>query len=104
MASAAYQQNYPQQQQYQQPQETDPQPNNDQPVYIDTQHDDMIHDAQLDYYGCKLATCSSGKYFLETKAKTNNDQTAQSESSMCQTEATPRVSQSKTKKPDQSGQ
>jgi len=33
-----------------------------QPLYtIDTQHDDMIHDAQLDYYGCKLATCSSGK-------------------------------------------
>ncbi len=31
------------------------------PIYIDTQHDDMIHDAQLDYYGCKLATSSSGK-------------------------------------------
>jgi protein transport protein SEC13 len=31
------------------------------PIYIDTQHDDMVHDAQLDYYGCKLATCSSGK-------------------------------------------
>ena len=30
------------------------------PIYIDTQHDDMIHDAQLDYYGTKLATGSSG--------------------------------------------
>lgn len=28
---------------------------------IDTQHDDMIHDAQLDYYGKKLATCSSDR-------------------------------------------
>ena len=62
MASAAYEQSYPQQQQYQQVQEsTAPEPKNDEPVYIDTQHDDMIHDAQLDYYGCKLATCSSGK-------------------------------------------
>ena len=34
---------------------------NDGPIYIDTQHDDMVHDAQLDYYGCKLATSSSGK-------------------------------------------
>ena len=32
------------------------------PLYIDTQHDDMVHDAQLDYYGCKLATSSSGEY------------------------------------------
>ena len=32
------------------------------PLYIDTQHDDMVHDAQLDYYGCKLATSSSGKW------------------------------------------
>jgi hypothetical protein len=31
------------------------------PLYIDTQHDDMVHDAQLDYYGCKLATSSSGE-------------------------------------------
>jgi hypothetical protein len=30
------------------------------PVLIDTQHEDLVHDAQLDYYGCKLATCSSG--------------------------------------------
>ena len=28
---------------------------------IDTQHEDMIHDAQLDYYGRRLATCSSDK-------------------------------------------
>lgn len=31
------------------------------PLYIDTQHDDMVHDAQLDHYGCKLATSSSGE-------------------------------------------
>lgn len=28
---------------------------------IDTAHEDMIHDAQMDYYGTKLATCSSDK-------------------------------------------
>ncbi|XP_045166697.1 protein SEC13 homolog [Mercenaria mercenaria] len=28
---------------------------------IDTAHEDMIHDAQLDYYGTKLATCSSDR-------------------------------------------
>ncbi|PAA78952.1 hypothetical protein BOX15_Mlig022865g2, partial [Macrostomum lignano] len=28
---------------------------------VDTAHDDMIHDAQLDYYGTRLATCSSDK-------------------------------------------
>lgn len=28
---------------------------------IDTQHDDMIHDAQMDYYGKRLATCSSDR-------------------------------------------
>ena len=33
------------------------------PLSIDTQHDDMVHDAQLDYYGVKLATCSSGTGF-----------------------------------------
>ena len=77
MASAAYQQSYPgqPQQQYQQPQQQEVPapaqqqqqqlPSNDQPVYIDTQHEDMIHDAQLDYYGCKLATCSSGKYNMK---------------------------------------
>ena len=31
-------------------------------IYVDTQHDDMVHDAQLDYYGTKLATGSSGKF------------------------------------------
>lgn len=67
MATAAYQQNYgghshAQQQQAEQQQEVaQPCPNNDEPVYIDTQHEDMIHDAQLDYYGCKLATCSSDR-------------------------------------------
>lgn len=30
-------------------------------VSVDTQHDDMVHDAQLDYYGRKLATCSSDR-------------------------------------------
>ncbi|KAJ2499185.1 GTPase-activating protein S13 [Coemansia sp. RSA 1972] len=28
-------------------------------LQFDTQHEDMIHDAQLDYYGKRLATCSS---------------------------------------------
>ena len=28
---------------------------------IDSQHTDMIHDAQLDYYGRRLATCSSDR-------------------------------------------
>lgn len=28
---------------------------------VETQHEDMIHDAQLDYYGKRLATCSSDK-------------------------------------------
>ncbi|CAH1784700.1 unnamed protein product [Owenia fusiformis] len=28
---------------------------------IDTGHEDMIHDAQMDYYGVKLATCSSDR-------------------------------------------
>lgn len=32
-----------------------------QPIYVDTQHDDMVHDAQLDYYGTKLATSSSDR-------------------------------------------
>ena len=31
------------------------------PIYVDTQHEDLVHDAQLDYYGCKLATSSSGR-------------------------------------------
>merc|ERR1712086_443777 len=28
---------------------------------LETQHEDMIHDAQLDYYGKRLATCSSDR-------------------------------------------
>jgi protein transport protein SEC13 len=31
------------------------------PIYIDTQHEDLVHDAQMDYYGAKLATCSSDR-------------------------------------------
>lgn len=31
------------------------------PVPIETAHEDMIHDAQLDYYGKRLATCSSDR-------------------------------------------
>ncbi|CEH17554.1 wd40 repeat-like protein [Ceraceosorus bombacis] len=31
------------------------------PRTIETLHEDMIHDAQLDYYGRKLATCSSDR-------------------------------------------
>ena len=34
------------------------------PIYVDTQHVDLVHDAQLDYYGCKLATCSSGEIIM----------------------------------------
>jgi len=30
-------------------------------IYVDTQHEDLVHDAQLDYYGCRLATCSSDR-------------------------------------------
>ncbi|KAI6099059.1 WD40-repeat-containing domain protein [Pisolithus croceorrhizus] len=30
-------------------------------VPVETAHDDMIHDAQLDYYGKRLATCSSDR-------------------------------------------
>ena len=28
---------------------------------VDTTHEDMVHDAQMDFYGTKLATCSSDK-------------------------------------------
>lgn len=28
---------------------------------VDTSHDDMIHDAQMDFYGTRLATCSSDR-------------------------------------------
>ncbi|KAL3764330.1 hypothetical protein ACHAW5_003466 [Stephanodiscus triporus] len=30
-------------------------------IYVDTQHDDVVHDARLDYYGTKLATGSSDR-------------------------------------------
>jgi protein transport protein SEC13 len=30
-------------------------------VRTQTAHEDLIHDAQLDYYGLKLATCSSDR-------------------------------------------
>ncbi|KAH9974141.1 WD40 repeat-like protein [Lactifluus volemus] len=33
----------------------------DNPIPIETAHEDMIHDAQLDYYGKRLATCSSDR-------------------------------------------
>jgi hypothetical protein len=56
------------QQTQQQPQQPAVDQSKQQPIHVDTQHDDMVHDAQLDYYGTKLATSSSGKYyFLRTK-------------------------------------
>lgn len=54
MASAS---TMPAQQQLEQPASASHQP----PISIDTQHDDMVHDVQLDYYGCKMATCSSDR-------------------------------------------
>lgn len=33
----------------------------DKPKNIETHHEDMIHDAQLDFYGKRLATCSSDR-------------------------------------------
>jgi hypothetical protein len=30
---------------------------------IDTGHEDLIHCAEVDYYGLRLATCSSGEFF-----------------------------------------
>ena len=35
--------------------------NSPEMLTVDTQHEDLVHDAQLDYYGCKLATSSSGE-------------------------------------------
>merc|ERR1711920_652602 len=49
--------------------------NSDTPIYIDTQHNDMIHDAQLDYYGCKLATCSSDRTIKIFQVSSNNTNT-----------------------------
>lgn len=65
------QQGYGAQTQYQMPQQQTQQPQQQPavvapvedkmaPIYVDTQHDDMVHDAQLDFYGTKLATSSSG--------------------------------------------
>jgi len=28
---------------------------------VDTNHEDIIHDSQMDYYGIQLATCSSDR-------------------------------------------
>lgn len=36
-------------------------PATEAPRNIETHHEDMIHDAQLDYYGRRLATCSSDR-------------------------------------------
>ena len=36
--------------------------NNNATIYIDTQHEALVHDSQMDFYGSKLATCSSGMY------------------------------------------
>jgi len=38
-----------------------PSANASESVPIETAHEDMIHDAQLDYYGKRLATCSSDR-------------------------------------------
>ncbi|KAM3568696.1 hypothetical protein VYU27_009186 [Nannochloropsis oceanica] len=45
-------------------------------VSLDTQHEDMVHDAQLDYYGKKLATCSSDRTIKIFEV--NNDHTSSS--------------------------
>jgi len=52
------------------------------PIYVDTQHDDMIHDAQMDYYGTKLATSSSDRTVkiydvVQTQTDTNVPGTTQ---------------------------
>ncbi|GAC72365.1 vesicle coat complex COPII, subunit SEC13 [Moesziomyces antarcticus T-34] len=33
----------------------------ERPKNVETQHEDMVHDAQLDFYGKRLATCSSDR-------------------------------------------
>jgi len=46
--------------------------------FVDTKHEGMIHDAQYDYYGRKLATCSSDgtiQIFDVTKDATTNGET-----------------------------
>jgi len=42
---------------------------------FDTQHEDMIHDAQLDYYSKKLATCSSDRTIKIFEVGENNTNT-----------------------------
>jgi len=41
---------------------------------VDTNHRDMIHDAQMDYYGTKLATCSSDRVVKLFEVKPNGQQ------------------------------
>jgi protein transport protein SEC13 len=41
-------------------------------VVVDTQHDDMIHDVQFDYYGKRAATCSSDKTIKIIEVGDNN--------------------------------
>jgi len=42
-------------------------------VAVDTRHSDMIHDAQFDYYGKRVATCSSDKTIkVHNVSDTNN--------------------------------
>eukprot|EP00033_Pygsuia_biforma_P002324 GCRY01002572.1.p1 GENE.GCRY01002572.1~~GCRY01002572.1.p1 ORF type:complete len:354 (+),score=38.76 GCRY01002572.1:142-1062(+) len=42
---------------------------------LDTKHTDMIHDAQLDYYGRRLATCSSDGLIKVFQIEQDNKQT-----------------------------
>jgi len=46
---------------------------------IDTQHEDMIHDAQLDYYGKRMATCSSDRLIKIFEIGENDTQTSVAE-------------------------
>jgi len=41
-------------------------------VVVDTQHEDMIHDIQFDYYGKRIATCSSDKIIKILEVGDNN--------------------------------
>lgn len=44
---------------------------------LETQHEDMIHDAQLDYYGKRLATCSSDRSIKIFRVEGDNPQAHQ---------------------------
>jgi protein transport protein SEC13 len=44
---------------------------------LETQHEDMIHDAQLDYYGKRLATCSSDRSIKIFMVEGDNPQSHQ---------------------------